>query len=122
VCQIARLGLQGRDLAAHRLSFELLPVYIELTCVLEGIFPPKVYCHRWWTVPAASLCCALCSKEEFDIFESICSIEKPSIPRQSCVAVFYAISRKSEPLELSSDDWVAAMETGVKNIPIDPGS
>jgi transposase-like protein len=30
VCQVARLGLQGGDLAAHRLSFELLPAYIEL--------------------------------------------------------------------------------------------
>jgi len=30
VCQLARLGLQGGDLAAHRLSFELLPAYIEL--------------------------------------------------------------------------------------------
>jgi hypothetical protein len=30
VCQIARLGLQGGDLASHRLSFELLPAYITL--------------------------------------------------------------------------------------------
>ncbi len=30
VCQQARLGLQGGDLATHQLSFELLPVYIDL--------------------------------------------------------------------------------------------
>jgi hypothetical protein len=30
VCQVARLGLQGGDLATHRLSFELLPAYIDL--------------------------------------------------------------------------------------------
>jgi hypothetical protein len=30
VCQVARLGLQGGDLAVHRLSFELLPAYIDL--------------------------------------------------------------------------------------------
>jgi hypothetical protein len=30
VCQKARLGLQGGDLAAHRLSFKLLPAYVDL--------------------------------------------------------------------------------------------
>ena len=30
VCQVARLGLQGGDLAAHRMSFELLPAYFQL--------------------------------------------------------------------------------------------
>jgi hypothetical protein len=30
VCQLARLGLQGGDLAAHRMSFELLPTYFQL--------------------------------------------------------------------------------------------
>jgi hypothetical protein len=30
VCQLARLGLQGGDLAAHRMSFELLPAYFNL--------------------------------------------------------------------------------------------
>jgi hypothetical protein len=29
VCQLARLSLRG-DLAAHRLSFELLPAYLDL--------------------------------------------------------------------------------------------
>ena len=29
-CQLARLGLQGGDLAAHRMSFELLPAYFQL--------------------------------------------------------------------------------------------
>jgi hypothetical protein len=29
VCQLARLGFQG-DLAHHRLSFEILPAYIDL--------------------------------------------------------------------------------------------
>jgi MuDR family transposase len=32
VCQLARLGLQGGDLAAHRMSFELLPTYFNLLC------------------------------------------------------------------------------------------
>jgi hypothetical protein len=30
VCQVARLGLQGGDIAAHQLSFELLPAYLNL--------------------------------------------------------------------------------------------
>jgi hypothetical protein len=30
VCQRARLGLQGGDLATHRLLFELLPAYFDL--------------------------------------------------------------------------------------------
>jgi hypothetical protein len=29
-CQLARLGLQGGDLAAHRMLFELLPAYFQL--------------------------------------------------------------------------------------------
>ena len=29
VCQLGRLGLLGGDLAAYRLSFELLPAYID---------------------------------------------------------------------------------------------
>ena len=29
-CQLARLGLQGGDLTAHRMSFELLPAYFQL--------------------------------------------------------------------------------------------
>jgi hypothetical protein len=30
ICQLARLGLQGADLAAYRMSFELLPTYFQL--------------------------------------------------------------------------------------------
>lgn len=33
LCQVARLGLQGGDLTTHRLSFGLLPAYIELLSI-----------------------------------------------------------------------------------------